>query len=83
MAYQIITDGSCDLGQEIPQKAGLKVVPFYVTFDGKTYKKEIEEIGVREFYQQMVDNLPCHRCRIMWRRLRLMSKRARTLSVCA
>ena len=56
MAYQIITDGSCDLGQEIPQKAGLKVVPFYVTFDGKTYKKEIEEIGVREFYQQMVDN---------------------------
>ena len=56
MAYQIITDGSCDLGQEISQKAGLKVVPFYVTFDGKTYKKEIEEIGVREFYQQMVDN---------------------------
>lgn len=56
MAYQIITDGSCDLGQEIPQKAGLRVVPFYVTFDGKTYKKEIEEIGVREFYQQMVDH---------------------------
>lgn len=56
MAYQIITDGSCDLGQEIPQKTGIKVVPFYVTFDGKIYKKEIEEIGVREFYQQMVDN---------------------------
>lgn len=56
MAYQIITDGSCDLGQEIPQKAGIKVVPFYVTFDGETYKKEIEEIGVREFYQQMVDH---------------------------
>lgn len=56
MAYQIITDGSCDLGQEIPQKHGIKVVPFYVTFDGRNYKKEIEEIGVREFYQQMVDN---------------------------
>lgn len=56
MAYQIITDGSCDLGQEIPQKAGIKVVPFYVTFDGENYKKEIEEIGVREFYQQMVDH---------------------------
>ena len=56
MAYQIITDGSCDLGQEIPQKMGLKVVPFYVTFNGKDYKKEIEEIGVREFYQEMVDN---------------------------
>lgn len=56
MAYQIVTDSSCDLGQEIPQKLGIKVVPFYVTFDGRNYKKEIEEIGVREFYQQMVDN---------------------------
>ncbi|MCI9447625.1 MAG: DegV family protein [Lachnospiraceae bacterium] len=56
MAYQIITDGSCDLGQEIPKQQGIKVVPFYVTFNGRDYKKEIEEIGVREFYQQMVDN---------------------------
>lgn len=56
MAYQIITDGSCDLSQDIVQKAGIKVVPFYVTFDGENYKKEMEEIGVREFYQQMVDN---------------------------
>lgn len=56
MAYQIITDGSCDLGQEIPKQHGIKVVPFYVTFNGRDYKKEIEEIGVREFYQQMVDN---------------------------
>lgn len=56
MAYQIVTDGSCDLGQEIPQKAGIKVVPFYVTFDGENYRKEIEEISVREFYQLMVDH---------------------------
>ncbi|MCI9083697.1 MAG: DegV family protein [Lachnospiraceae bacterium] len=56
MAYQIITDGSCDLGQEIPRKKGIKVVPFYVTFDGSNYKKEIEEISVRDFYQQMVDH---------------------------
>lgn len=56
MAYQIISDGSCDLGIELVQKAGIKVVPFYVTFDGQTYKKEIEEISVRVFYQEMVDN---------------------------
>ena len=36
--------------------AGIQVVPFYVTFDGKTYQKEIEEISVREFYQEMVDD---------------------------
>ena len=56
MAYQIISDGSCDLGIELVQKTGIKVVPFYVTFDGQTYKTEIEEISVRVFYQEMVDN---------------------------
>ena len=52
MAYQIITDGSCDLGAEAAQQAGVRVVPFYVTFDGKTYRKEIEEIGVRELAER-------------------------------
>lgn len=56
MAYQIITDGSCDLDSETVQKAGIKVVPFYVTFDGQNYKKEIQEIGIRTFYKEMVDN---------------------------
>lgn len=56
MAYQIITDGSCDLGTEIPRQTGIRVVPFYVTFDGQNYKKEIEEVGVRAFYQEMVDH---------------------------
>ncbi len=56
MAFQIITDGSCDLGREIVQKTGIKVVPFYVTFDGVNYKKEMEEISVRDFYQEMVDH---------------------------
>ena len=56
MAYQIITDGSCDLGADIPKEKGIRVVPFYVTFDGVNYKKEIEEVGVRTFYQEMVDH---------------------------
>lgn len=54
MAYQIITDGSCDLGEERAKRAGVRVVPFYVTFDGKAYQKEMEEISVREFYGEMV-----------------------------
>lgn len=56
MAYQIVTDGSCDLGLEEARQAGVKIVPFYVTFDGQVYKKEMEEISVRTFYQEMVDN---------------------------
>ncbi len=54
-AYQIISDSSCDLPEETTRELGIKVVPFYVSFDGAVYKKEGEEIAVRRFYQQMVD----------------------------
>lgn len=54
-SYQIITDGSCDLEPGLAKEHGIEVVPFYVSFDGKHYQKELEEIGVREFYQRMVD----------------------------
>lgn len=60
MNYQIITDSSCDLAREYTDKVGVKVVPFYVSFDENIYKKEGEEIEVREFYQQMVDNKSCY-----------------------
>ena len=54
--FQIISDGSCDLPPELALKKHIRVVPFYVSFDNKNYQKEIEEIGIREFYQKMVDN---------------------------
>ncbi|MDO5155258.1 MAG: DegV family protein [Eubacteriales bacterium] len=56
MAYQIISDGSCDLDPKIVKEKRLEVVPFYVSFDGQNYQKEIEEVEIRSFYQKMVDN---------------------------
>lgn len=53
---QIISDGSLDLSQEITKAHDIEVVPFYVSFDSETYKKEMVEMGVREFYQEMVDH---------------------------
>lgn len=53
--YQIISDGSCDLPKELVKEKGVEVVPFYVSFDEKTYLKEMEEIPVREFYDKMVE----------------------------
>ena len=53
---QIISDGSLDLAREITDAKDIKVVPFYVSFDGETYQKEIDELNVREFYQKMVDH---------------------------
>lgn len=54
MQYQIISDGSGDLSPELTKEKQILVVPFYVSFDDKTYQKEITEIGIRDFYDQMV-----------------------------
>lgn len=54
--YHIFSDGSCDLPSELVKEKNITVVPFYVSFDDEHYFKEIEEIGVRDFYQKMVDN---------------------------
>lgn len=53
---QIISDGSLDLARELTEEKDIKVVPFYVSFDSETYLKEMEELDIREFYQQMVDH---------------------------
>lgn len=53
--FQIISDGSCDLPPELAAEKQIRVIPFYVSFDGKNYQKEQEEIGIREFYQEMVN----------------------------
>ena len=49
--YQIITDGSWDMGSERAARFGVEVVPYYVTMDGEHYLKEIKELDVRDFYQ--------------------------------
>ena len=54
-AFHIISDGSCDLPVELAEKKNVTVVPFYVSFDDEHYLKENVEIGIRDFYQQMVD----------------------------
>lgn len=54
-AFHIISDGSCDLPPELVKEKNITVVPFYVSFDDEHYLKENVEIGIRDFYQQMVD----------------------------
>nr|WP_318686007.1 DegV family protein [uncultured Acetatifactor sp.] len=54
-AYHIVSDGSCDLPPELAGEKNITVVPFYVSFGNEDYLKETKEIGVREFYQKMVD----------------------------
>ena len=54
-SFHIISDGSCDLPTELTEEKNITVVPFYVSFDEGHYLKEKEDIGIREFYQQMID----------------------------
>ena len=54
-AFHIISDGSCDLPPELVQEKNVTVVPFYVSFDEEHYFKENVDIGIRDFYQQMVE----------------------------
>ncbi|MCM1283227.1 MAG: DegV family protein [Muribaculaceae bacterium] len=55
MTYQIISDSSCDLPEEVVKEKNIHVVPFYVSFNGTDYYREITEISIRDFYQKMVD----------------------------
>lgn len=50
--FAVISDSSCDLPEELAAAKEITVVPFYVSFDGETYKKEGTEIGIREFYRE-------------------------------
>ena len=75
-AFHIISDGSCDLPLELTKEKNITVVPFYVSFEEGKYQKEMVEIGVREFYQKMVDHPDVYP-------KSLMSKRVHPLSVSA
>ena len=38
-AFHIISDGSCDLPEELVKEKNITVVPFYVSFDKEHYYK--------------------------------------------
>lgn len=54
--YQLISDSSVDLPMELLKEKNVMVVPFYVSFDEVNYRKEMVDVEVRNFYQEMVDN---------------------------
>ncbi len=56
MEYKIISDGCCDLTQDVIDQYNLRVVPFYISFDLEHYDRELVDIGIREVYSRMVGN---------------------------
>ena len=49
--YQIFSDSSCDMPDELLKQFDINIVPFYVSFDQETYYKEDVDISNEEFYR--------------------------------
>lgn len=54
--FQILSDGSCDLSPEQLKSAGLEIIPYYISLDGKNYQKEMVELDVHDFYEFCVSH---------------------------
>ena len=53
--FQIITDSSCDLPQELADRLELQVLPLHFTIGGKTYANYLDgrEIGFHDFFERI------------------------------
>ena len=49
--YQIFSDSSCDLPDNLLREHQIKLIPFYVSFDRERYFKENIDITKEEFYE--------------------------------
>lgn len=59
MKFEIICDGAADLDEAYTKKEHVKVVPFYVTFDGEEYLREGIDISIAGFYEAMINHADC------------------------
>ncbi|MBR6542569.1 MAG: DegV family protein [Anaerotignum sp.] len=56
MDFYIMSDSSCDISLEQENAYDIRLVPYYVSFDGETYLKDRKEITADAFYQKMTDH---------------------------
>lgn len=54
--FQIFSDGSCDMERDIAEQYHIKIIPFYVSIDHTNYFKEIEELSLQSFYQNIIQD---------------------------
>lgn len=54
--FQVIADSSADLSDQELQEYGIDLVPYQISFDSHTYRKEREELPVRAFYEEVAAN---------------------------
>ena len=55
MDFRIMSDSSCDISTEQEKAYDIRLVPYYVSFDGEIYRKDRAEVTAEAFYQEMAD----------------------------
>lgn len=53
--FQLFSDGACDIGFARAEEHHIRLIPFYVSIDHETYRKEIAEISLEEYYHFMTE----------------------------
>lgn len=51
--FLICCDSSGDIPDNLVEQYGLRIIPFYVSFDKENYQKERVDISVEDFYQKI------------------------------
>lgn len=54
--FCIISDSSCDLADSQLEALDIRVIPFYVSFDQKTYRRERKELSLEVFYRRLTSD---------------------------
>lgn len=52
---QIFSDGAADIPLSEAKEKNIRIIPFYVSFDGQIYQKELEELSLDVFYHKIID----------------------------
>lgn len=56
MDFRVVSDSSCDISTEQEKTYEIGIVPYYVSFDGETYRKERIDLSAEEFHREMAEN---------------------------
>ena len=55
MSFKIVGDTSSELRINEIKEFDIDAVPFYISFDGSNYKKEMDEMSTEEFYNKLIE----------------------------
>ncbi|MGL4790644.1 MAG: DegV family protein, partial [Anaerotignaceae bacterium] len=46
--FQVFSDGAADIPLDMAKENNINIIPFYISLDGKSYKKELFELSHEE-----------------------------------